>query len=528
MTLEPSRVSRTDEGGQRPRGRGGPRRLVVIAAYVAGWLLVAVPVAYHAFLAAERDTVLAGHHATVSPTSNGFATIDLGAYLPNVRYPTNSRLGVDITVGKTNVDSYEVLLQRYALIGSNPGGEIAKVTQLVRSMLWPSVLQGALVGSIGPIVWLVLGWRRRAELAAASSRRRVILVVTGLVVATLAALAGLALWDSRADIAPTAEDAWQPIETMVPSGRIPAQAMALEVQSGLLTSGTRRLIESAFKSYQVSNEYYRDIADRALELTGSLRQPALDETVAVLVSDRHDNVGMDPVVHAIATAGGATLLFDAGDDTSTGEPWETFSLDSLVAEFSDFDGAYVVPGNHDNGEFVPAYFDDAGFTVLTGEPVETSDGIRLLGIADPRSSGLGSWRTPVGISFEDQAAQLADAACDADAAGERVSTVIVHDPDLGAPALERGCADLVVSGHLHVQVGPDVVSEVEGKVGVTYTNGTTGGAAYAVALGTKLRRDAQVTLITYRDGVALGLQPVTIEVSGNLVVAPFSRLPTTR
>ncbi|MBA2443717.1 MAG: metallophosphoesterase family protein, partial [Nocardioidaceae bacterium] len=272
----------------------------------------------------------------------------------------------------------------------------------------------------------------------------------------------------------------------------------------------------------------QDIADRALGLTGSLRQPTLDETVALLVSDRHDNVGMDPVAHAIATAGGATLLFDAGDDTSTGEPWETFSLDSLVDEFSGFDGAYVVPGNHDNGEFVPAHFDDAGFTVLTGEPVETSDGIRLLGIADPRSSGLGSWRTPVGISFEDQAAQLADTACEADAAGERVSTLIVHDPDLGTPALERGCADLLLSGHLHVQVGPDVVSEVDGEVGVTYTNGTTGGAAYAVALGTKLRRDAQVTLITYRDGVALGLQPVTIGVSGDLVVAPFSRLPATR
>nr|MBA3265432.1 metallophosphoesterase [Nocardioidaceae bacterium] len=145
--------------------------------------------------------------------------------------------------------------------------------------------------------------------------------------------------------------------------------------------------------------------------------------------------------------------------------------------------------------------------------------------ADPRTSGLGSWRTPVGISFEDQADQLADTACAADSAGERVSTLIVHDPNLGKPALDRGCVDLSLSGHLHLQVGPDAVTGDNGKVGVRYTNGTTGGAAYAVALGTKLRRDAQVTLITYRDGKAIGLQPVTIEVSGDLKVAPYSTLP---
>lgn len=515
--------------GQPPSDKSaGRRRLVVILAYVAGWLALAVPVAYHAFVTAERDTVVAGHDATVSPTVDGYATIDLGAYLPNVRYPTGSRLGVDITVGKTNVDTYEVLLQRYALIGSNPGGEISKVSKLLQSMLWTSVFEGAMVGLLAPMAWQVVGSRRRSELAAALTRRRVTLIVGALAAALAVTLAAFTVWGAPKGIVSVAEDDWQPIETMVPTGQIPVQATRLQVQSGLVTSGTRRLIESAFNSYQVSTEFYQEIADRARQLRSSLRQPAPDETVALLVSDRHDNVGMDPVVRAIADAGSATVLFDAGDDTSTGEPWEAFSLDSLVDEFGDFEDVYVVPGNHDNGEFVPKYFDDAGFTVLTGEAVTSSDGIRLLGIADPRSSGLGSWRTPVGISFEDQARQLADTACAGDEAGERVSTLIVHDPNLGEPALERGCVDLLLSGHLHRQVGPDAVTGDNGDIGVAYTNGTTGGAAYAVALGTKLRRDAQVTLVTYRDGEPIGLQPVTIEVSGELEVAPFSRMPDTR
>ncbi len=508
--------------------RNWPRRSLVILAYFAGWLVVAVPVAYNAFLTAERDSIIAGHDATVSPSLDGFATIDLGAYLPNVRYPTGSPLGVDLTLGKTNVGSYEVLLQRYALIGSNPDGEIAKVIELMQSMLWASLLEGALIGLLAPVTWRVIGSRRRTELAAALTGHRATLIVASLAAVVALMMAAQTLWDARRDIDPVVEDAWQPIATMVPTGRIPEQIIALEIQSGLVTSGTRRLIESAFNSYQISTEFYRNIADHAPRLEGALRQPEADETVALLVSDRHDNVGMDPVVHAIADAGGASVLFDAGDDTSTGEPWEAFSLDSLVTEFGEYDEAYVVPGNHDNGEFVPKYFDDAGFTVLTGEPVETSDGIWLLGVADPRSSGLGSWRTAVGISFDDQAAQLADTACEADEAGERVSTLIVHDPNLGKGALDRGCVDLVLSGHLHRQVGPDAVSGDNGEIGMTYTNGTTGGAAYAVALGTKLRRDAQVTLITYRGGKAVGLQPVTIEVTGKLVVAPFSRLPDTR
>ena len=71
-----------------------------------------------------------------------------------------------------------------------------------------------------------------------------------------------------------------------------------------------------------------------------------------------------------------------------------------------------------------------------------------------------------------------------------MSTVLVHDANLGATALARGCTDLVLAGHLHAQVGPDRVlgenGEI-GEIGYTYTNGTTGGAAYAIALGSKPR-----------------------------------------
>ena len=63
-----------------------------------------------------------------------------------------------------------------------------------------------------------------------------------------------------------------------------------------------------------------------------------------------------------------------------------------------------------------------------------------------------------------------------------------------------------------------------GKAGYTFTVGTTGGAAYAVALGSKLRRAAGVALITYRDGRPVGIQGVTLQTNGRFDVGEWTQL----
>jgi hypothetical protein len=498
------------------------RRLLKAAGFAAGWAVLAVLVGYHLFMSDSRQTVIAGHDATVSPTRDGYATVDLGAFIPDLRYPTGHDLGVDIVVGKTSLDSYQSLLQRYELIGSHPQGEIDKVTRLVSGMLVSDAVKGAVIGLAGPLAWLVVGHRRRHELRLGMTRRRVAVGATAAVVAVT--LTTSTPFSDPSGDAVVAKDSWESIATFLPETPIPAQARPLQIEAGLMTSGTQSLIESAFRGYNTSVVFYHDLAREAARLGPQLRRPRPADTVVLFVADRHDNVGMDPVARAIGDAGGATVLFDAGDDTSTGEPWETFSLDSLVDSFSDLHGLYQVPGNHDNGTFVASYLGGHGFTVLSGEPLRTSDGIELLGVADPRSSGLGNWRTTSGITFDAQARKLADVACRSDENGHRVSTLLVHDASMGYEALRRGCVDLVLGGHLHTQVGPDRVTGVNGDVGVSFTNGTTGGAAYAVAVGTKLRRDAEVTLVTYRAGKPVGLQPVSIDTTGRITVHPYYRM----
>jgi len=297
------------------------------------------------------------------------------------------------------------------------------------------------------------------------------------------------------------------------------------VRGDVTTSQTRRLVESAIGTFQDGQTFYRDAAEAAADL--DLRQPEDDETVVLLVSDRHDNIGMDRVARAVGDAAGADAVFNAGDDTSTGSTWEAFSLDSLDAAFDDgpyADSKWAVTGNHDHGSFVGDYLADHGWTMLDGEAVDGPAGTRLLGVGDPRSSGLGSWRDESGLSFDEVADRLADAACEADEDGERITTILVHDANMGDAALERGCTDLVVGGHLHVQSGPTVVTGENGAVGYSYTTGTTGGAAYAIAVGAAIRRPAGITVLTYSDGHPVGVQPVTLDTTGVFTVGDYVEL----
>lgn len=501
----------------RRRGRG--RMLVKPAVLLLSWAVVAATAATLLFFQGSAATVVAGHDAEVSPTLDGYATLDLGPYLPNVRYPTDRTLGTRIDLGTTNLTSYRSLVERYATIASEPEGQVAKVRSTLFGLARDSVVTGGVLALAVPGLWLVLGPRRRAELFRYPSVRPV--AVTGLA-AVLVAAALVRPWNLlEQDFQQPAK--WQPVGQALPDVPVPADAAALEVQAGLMTSGTKRLVESALDTYARSLRFYRDVRADAHTIGDQLRQPADDETVALLVTDRHDNVGMDKVARAIADQGGATMLLDAGDDTSTGSTWEAFSLDSLNEAFADFD-RFAVSGNHDHGEFVSDYLADLGFTHLDGDVVDGPDDITLLGVDDPRSSGLGTWRDEPGESFAEHERRVADIACEHNADGDRVNTLLLHDANSGREALARGCVDLVLAGHLHAQLGPTPLTGANGRVGYTYTNGTTGGAAYALAIGSKLRRDAQVTLVTYRDGRPVGLQPVTVRTVGDFRVGDYIEL----
>lgn len=492
------------------------RRLLVLT---LTWLVVAIPSAVVATLTSSEDAVIAGHEVTVRPTLDGWARFDLGPYLPDFRHPSGARVGAQVDVGKTTAGDYDLLLERYAHIAANPQSQIDKLREVVTGLVIRGILAGALIGLVAPFVVRLVGRRRWNDLASRMTLRRagVEFAVVALVCAGL-----FVVFPTR--IGPQVEEEkWRPLEAALPYLRIPKEARDLQIDNNLLTRGTAQLVESLVGSYRSSRTFYTDLAEQVGDISPLLHQPAEDETVALLVSDRHDNINMDPVAREVARAGGATILLNAGDDTSSGSNWEGFSLESLAHAFEDdeIEGRYGVAGNHDHGDFVVETFTKLGFTMLTGEPVEGPDGIRLFGASDPRSSGLGAWVDEKEISFAEQTTRIADVVCEEDEEGRRVATLVVHDAGSAAEALERGCVDLVLAGHRHEQVGPERVMGSNGKAGYRYINGTTGGAAYAIALGSKLRRTAQVTLVTYREGRPVGVQPVLFQTIKAIVVGDY-------
>ena len=313
---------------------------------------------------------------------------------------------------------------------------------------------------------------------------------------------------------------WETLRTFVgPGVELPAEIRDVEVMSDATTTETHRLIESVVSGYKQGLEFYTRAAETVTML--GLRLPEKDQKVTLLISDRHDNIGMDKVARAVADKVGATTVFDSGDDTSTGGRWEAFSLDSVSAAFHDFEGRWAVAGNHDNGTFVRSRMESLGWPYFDGEVIDGPDGSRSLGADDPRSSGLGNWKDEKGLSFAEVGDRLSDAACAADKAGDRPNTIMVHDASMAKGALERGCADLVIGGHIHVQSGPTAITGANGKIGYTYTVGTTGGAAYAIAVGGKLRRPASIALITYQAGRPVGIQSLLLQTNGQWEVDPW-------
>lgn len=498
------------------------RRYLPLLALVAAGLVVGLSVAATSFVNTERAVTIGAHNAIASPTFDGHVTIVAGPLLPELRMPSDAVLGIGAEVvlrDSPDTDLQNVLAQD-AAIASQPEGEIAAMTSEIADMAVSALQRGAAAAVIamvlGAAVWWALGRRRRRELRESwppEPRTALVAGVMGV------ALVG-ALMVYLPDPSTHREVAWVPIRQEFPELPDEPRLASVQISRGAATATSKAIVQGALDTYQESLTFYSELAEKAKDLP--VRAPEEGQTTALVVTDRHDNVGMDPVAREVADAAQASFVLDLGDDTSNGASWEAFSIKSLRETFSDLP-IVAVAGNHDTGQYIQREMERNDFVLLDGEPVDV-EGVRIIGESDPRSSGLtAGYNGNEGdniAAITEQNTALAEAACED---GE-ITVLATHSSASAKAAVAQGCADIAISGHLHRQVGP---TSTVGPNGTTtaVSIGSTGGAVYAFALGTKLRRDAQVAVLTFEDGRAVGLQIVTFKPGAVIEVGDYTPLP---
>ncbi len=255
------------------------------------------------------------------------------------------------------------------------------------------------------------------------------------------------------------------------------------------------------------------------------------------VTDRHCNTGMDRIAIALLRHFGAHLLVSGGDDAFSG----TFSFEAActrnLAQLSHAAGVadVFVGGNHDS----PMTLHDErgqGITVLDGSVV-TVDGLRFVGLPDPRTSRYGQGIRPRSETAQarvvaQQAAKIAQAACGSTAP----IIAVAHDPRAGTRTLQQGCSNvtLALDGHTHRQSGPHDVLLQDGSTGEQFTGGSSGGApsdhtlvrtfASRLTVG-PLNHDAYVYLVSVArtSGRLAGITTFRFTPDGTVTVSQMSR-----
>ena len=228
----------------------------------------------------------------------------------------------------------------------------------------------------------------------------------------------------------TTPETWSPLTTALPAGvDLPTEAEAVEIEGGLLTSSTRRLVESAIDSYRTGGVLPSRPSTTLRQSPSRCDGPGgRDRGGARLRPPRQHRDGPRGARgrrprrrHRAARRGRRHV-----DGLGVGGVQPRVAGRGLLA----FEERYLVTGNHDHGSFVAGQAADLGFTVMDAEVVEAADDIGCSGRRPPllRARELARGDRAL-LRRRRRAAGRHRVRRDAD--GERVGTLLVHDANLG-------------------------------------------------------------------------------------------------
>lgn len=455
------------------------------------------------------------HQAQYDVTTDHLVTLDVGPLgTVQIDSPLPLTLGARVTLEEIPADvqavdpvkTIEVLsgdLQSYVQFFSAPR---ATVTSAARALVLDALVRTGLAFLALVVLWFVgrtlLGGPRRAELAAGLAPRRRSLVGAGLLVLAVAVT-------SVSSLSPTGHGATGRVASSVFDGTALEGARITGRLAGVVDTYGGQVV----KAYRANQDFYSAaddavvaawqdraagtaaraeaqellLVDSADTSTPPVAAEAVEPVVLLLVSDLHCNVGMAGLMTSVVELSGADLVLDAGDTTIDGTAVEKYCVTTFADAIPRGIPVVVSNGNHDSPE-TAAQERQAGMTVLDGKVI-TAAGMRILGDNDPNETRLGGGTQPGSDETAAEAGErLAQVACD----DPDVDLLLIHNPNVGRAALERGCVPVQLSGHKHVRAGPAPFG-----LGVRYVNASTAGAASGQPTVGPLRGTAEMTVLRF-------------------------------
>ncbi len=471
-----------------------------------------------ALLSAEHigtETTIGGHRAVTTVSYDSLATFDVG--MPGaIAFPQKNMFGVgahitikempaDVSLGSDPSELSPEELQSYARMLTTIEDDLQNTAKETGKQAARNGLI-AMAGTVALYTFVGRDARRQVY------ETRVMPAVRKLApAAAVVSLLGIQM--------PTASH-----EIQLPDGFIPVSELFENTPlEGALVKG--RWMQLAVNTAGVevldyinsNDQFYKQAAvnmQAALEDHPTF-QPTNRSVTGLFITDYHCNTGMSRVIETVAEQQSIDFALDGGDVTASGTEYEELCIGPLGKALEGIDKATSL-GNHDDLAVTGPQMSRAGFSVLTGQPT-TLQGITILGDSDPRRSQFGVNIRQVGEeSVVDIGERLAHEAC---AQPEPVDFLLVHDHDAAYTALQRGCAKVALSGHMHKHQVEDITSSTN-TAGLLIVGASSGGAGGDMPTFGPLYDDASMVLLSVHKQThdLLGYQILTVHPDASVTV----------
>ena len=252
-------------------------------------------------------------------------------------------------------------------------------------------------------------------------------------------------------------------------------------------------------------------------VTGARSVPERGRKTAVLTTDLHCNLDVIAFSGVLDQLSGADIHMDDGDLTMTGSDPERVCVDALTQAVPSSTKKVATIGNHDS-DATAARLRSQGWTVTNGS-VQTVAGITFLGHDDAERTTAAGTKPRNGETTEKIASRLATTSC----GSTQVDVVLIHQPATFDTLTKKGCAPLLLAGHVHAERG--MTTTISPRTGLPVSGIISGAGKGGTSLGS-VTEDAFLHVMSFDSaGALVAWRAVILHSDASVTVGAWRSVP---